>query len=33
MEVFSPERVGEMCKEFDLEQGMGIDLKSEFNFD
>ena len=33
MEVFSPERVGEMCREFGLEQGMGMDLKSGFDFD
>ena len=33
VEVFSPERVGEMCSEFGLDQGMGMDLKSGFDFD
>ena len=28
MEMFSPERVGKLCKEFGLEQGMAMDIKN-----
>ena len=33
MEVFSPEHVGEICKEYGLEKGMAMDLKSGYDFD
>ena len=33
MEVFSPERVGKLCKEYGLDQGMAMDIKSGFDFD
>ena len=33
VEVFSPERVGEMCKKFGLEQGAAMDLKNGYDFD
>ena len=33
MEIFSPERVGKLCKEYGLDQGMAMDLKSGYDFD
>ena len=33
MEVFSPERVGEMCSKYGLQQGMAMDIKSGYDFD
>ena len=33
VEVFSPERGGEMCAKFGLEQGMAMDMKSGYDFD
>ena len=33
MQVFSPERVGKMCKEYGLEQGMAMDIKNGYDFD
>ena len=33
VQVFSPERVGKLCKEFGLEQGMAMDIKKGYDFD
>ena len=33
MEVFSPERVGKLCKEHGLDQGLAMDVKSGYDFD
>ena len=33
MEVFSPERVGKLCKEYGLDQGLAMDIKSGYDFD
>lgn len=31
--MFSPERVTELCKEYGLEPGLAMDIKSGYNFD
>ena len=33
MEMFSPERVGKLCKEYGLDQGSSMDIKSGYDFD
>ena len=33
MEVSSPERVGNVCKQFRFEQGLAMDINSGYNFD
>ena len=33
MEVFSPERVGKLCKEYGLDQGLSMDIMSGYDFD
>ena len=33
MEVFSPERVGEMCAKFGVKLSMTMDIKSGYDFD
>ena len=33
MEVFSPACVGKACKQFGLEQGLAMDIKSGYDFD
>ena len=33
MEVFSPERVGKLCKEYGLDRGLAMDIKSGYDFD
>ena len=33
MEIFSPERVGKLCKEYGLDQGSPMDIKSGYDFD
>ena len=32
-EIFSPERVASVCKEFGLKPGMSMDIKSGYDFD
>ena len=32
LEMFSPERVGKLCKEYGLEQGVAMDNKSDYDF-
>ena len=33
MEVFSPERVGKLCKKYGLDQGLALNIKSGYDFD
>ena len=32
-EIFSPERVASVCREFGLEPGLSMDIKSGYDFD